>query len=478
MISLLTTGLLAMSFPAAANTAPDYVAHEWGTFTSVQGSDGEPLHWNPFVNTDLPEFVLTRERPFPMTAEETSRLALQKMLMKNTSHWLQRMETPVIYFHAREDFNVDVAVDFPKGLLTEWYPAASSLGPVNGLQPALKDTKRSHLAWENLQVLGHSRNVTRVPQADAPSHYFTARTAGASPVRVQRTPHPSQAGQEEQFLFYRGAGNFTTPLHVRPDGDRLLLENRGEAPLGRLFIYRHRDGRAVFQELPRLKGNSQTSLPLNAGEPGSQLAERLTHALTEAGLLAEEAEAMVNTWRNDWLGDRGLRVLYLLPQSWTDETLPLKFDPVPRQVVRVMVGRAEVIEPDIEQTLEIALQRHLQHAEPADTARLRSGLETRFHEPAIFATIRRQIKAAGQLPYSEDEMKARQAAIHVAGMKLMEQFRAAPSEPARAAAIRVAQTTAPHEQRLTMAQHDEEEVAVYSCAPQPPSGESPHPTAP
>ena len=44
-------------------------------------------------------------------------------------------------------------------------------------------------------------------------------------------------------------------------------------------------------------------------------------------------------------------MLYVLPRSWTDQTLPLNLEPAPRSLVRVMVGRAEVLTPIFENQL-------------------------------------------------------------------------------------------------------------------------------
>ena len=74
-------------------------------------------------------------------------------------------------------------------------------------------------------------------------------------------------------------------------------------------------------------------------------------ALVEAGLYEKEARAMVNTWQDQWFEDEGTRVLYLLPRAWTDRTLPLQVSPQPDAVVRVMVGRAELIIPSVEREL-------------------------------------------------------------------------------------------------------------------------------
>jgi hypothetical protein len=72
--------------------------------------------------------------------------------------------------------------------------------------------------------------------------------------------------------------------------------------------------------------------------------------LTEQGLYYKEARAMIDTWRRDWFED-GLRVLYLLPRAATDEALPLEIQPLPQELVRVMVGRAEIITPETEQAV-------------------------------------------------------------------------------------------------------------------------------
>lgn len=416
--SLILGGLLTATSARAASTAPSYVAHEWGTFTSVQGSDGTLIHWNPFTQTDLPEFVYTRQNPCTLTAEERRKMRLMTLLTKSSSHWLQRMETPVIYFHSQEDFTVNVSVAFPKGLITEWYPAATAFGPSEGFAPLQPDKAKSHLTWNRLQVLGQSRKVTRVPPALAPSHYFTARTDSASPLRVQRGLHPSQAGEEERFLFYRGAGNFTTPLHAAINAaGELVLANRGDQPLGPLFVFRQVNGVAGLARVKGLSAGQQHTVGVGALQTAESvstvqqsLAVDLQTALTETGLLADEAAAMVNTWRNDWLGDRGLRVLYLLPQAWTDTTLPLTLDPAPKNIVRVMVGRAEILEPAVEQRLQLALQAQLNGQHGPVMAR-DEALELRFLEAALSRVTQREIanrKAA--IAVSGDESAQSQAA--------------------------------------------------------------------
>lgn len=434
------TGLLTATFITTAAPTPQYAAHEWGTFTSVQGSDGELIRWNPFTQTDLPKFVHTRQHPCPLTAEQQRARGFGGLLTKNSNLWLQRMETPVIYFHAREDFTVNVSVQFPQGLITEWYPAASAFGPASGLAPLLTDRERSHLDWNQLQVLGRSRTGTRIPAATDPSHYFTARTEEASPVRVQRGLHPSQDGQAERFLFYRGAGDFVSPLHASLDaaGD-LVLANRGAHPLGPLFVFRQVDGRAGLARIQGLAAGHRHTVAIGALQTAEAvtpvrdaLARELHAALAEAGLSVEESAAMVNTWRNDWLGDRGLRVLYLLPQSWTDATLPLKLEPAPEELVRVMVGRAEILEPALEQQLQLALQAQLEGRTTRLADTRNHALEPRFLEAALSRVAQLEIAARTMVqPPARDEAtrteRARRLAtqVHEAANALRAQWLAA-----------------------------------------------------
>lgn len=64
--------------------------------------------------------------------------------------------------------------------------------------------------------------------------------------------------------------------------------------------------------------------------------------LVREGLYDAEVRAMIDTWRDLWSAD-GVRVLYMVPRPFTDEVLPLQITPAPATVVRVLVGRAELL---------------------------------------------------------------------------------------------------------------------------------------
>src|SRR5438128_11216995 len=109
--TLFSMGLLAAVAGAsglliAARPAPSYVAHEWGTFTSVQGGDGVLLDWRPLETSRLPKFVYDWKDPGLNRRSAGGGATFTKTVLMT----LQRMETAVIYFYADDKQGVDVTV--------------------------------------------------------------------------------------------------------------------------------------------------------------------------------------------------------------------------------------------------------------------------------------------------------------------------------------------------------------------------------
>src|SRR6266851_7271665 len=89
-------------------------AHEWGTFTSIAGNEGQAVEWSPLTgSTDLPAFV------------EHFRDPGFKLGLRGTV----RMETLVLYFYDSREETVSVQVAFANGVITEWYPHAIRVEP-------------------------------------------------------------------------------------------------------------------------------------------------------------------------------------------------------------------------------------------------------------------------------------------------------------------------------------------------------------
>jgi hypothetical protein len=171
----------------------------------------------------------------------------------------------------------------------------------------------------------------------------------------------------EKFLFYRGLGTFELPLQVTSGylrvGEQVKLHNRSADTLRGLFVVRVEKDTIQIAALPALPGGASHyycdsqfdvtgKLPfspkrsLKDGVP--QAKEAVAAALVEAGLYPKEAQAMVNTWDKSYFRTEGLRVLYILPRLQVDEIIPLRIKPAPQEVVRVMVGRVEVLTPGAE----------------------------------------------------------------------------------------------------------------------------------
>jgi hypothetical protein len=345
------------------------VAHEWGTFTSVQGADGIQFEWNPFVVTDLPRFVYQGQKPI-----SPSRRASIPDQVKRAFTTLQRMETPVIYFYSDEERTVDVRIKFPEGTVTEWYPQSAVL--TNRTRPEERDLA---LRWPHVEILPRRLNESTgplLPHDPSGSHYYAARETDADYVRI--SGGKGQA-EHEKFLFYRGVAGFRAPLRVAltPSEDYVTLQNLGPDALTDLFVVDLRRDKAggprqgrifpVAGLFSNLVSNVHLKSPtplLPLAELRTKIADQMQAALVRAGLYPAEARAMVRTWDDSWFGEDGLRVLYLLPGAWADRVLPLSITPAPRETVRVMVGRAEVITP----SMEWALLKHAVKYSETDAA--------------------------------------------------------------------------------------------------------------
>ncbi|HXS67351.1 MAG TPA: hypothetical protein VN761_00815 [Candidatus Polarisedimenticolia bacterium] len=381
--------------------ADSYIAHEWGTFTSVQGGNGELLQWRPLQSSELPNFV------YDWTKAGMNRGSM--IGPKVGLITLQRLETPVIYFYGNHAMNVSVDVAFPKGYITEWYPQATQIGPtypLNTNEPTNGILRESRAVWRNLEIVPQSEYQTgqedQLPQDARGSHYFAARATGANLVR-DTLKSPTNSAEVEKFIFYRGAGNFSTPLRVTVNSNNVLsVENTGKIDLAHLFLVLIETNNASdgpygvmmemdalpkgktveWQNLDAMKRDGWDRFPLEKFQ--GEISSQMKTALVAEGLFPEEAQAMVNTWKDSWFTEEGVRVLYVLPRAWTDETLPIAMTPQPNELTRVMVGRAEIVTPDAEMNLFESLTK----AQNGDAeARAESVNEFkqfgRFAEPAL-----------------------------------------------------------------------------------------------
>jgi hypothetical protein len=325
--------VLALLIPLIAGNpvppAAGLTVHEWGTFTSVADEFGSPMYWNSLTApADLPCFV--NRLPVPQCIKCGG----------NTV----RMETPVLYFYSPRPATVSVQVDFPKGLITEWYPKAVSVLASDVLPVGQTYGTGGRIDWGQVEI--GATGAGEFPNDGSPSHYYAARETDSAALRVN--------GQEEKLLFYRGVaveGVFVEPRWVR-DG-RLELHRAGLNPIPFAVLFENRDGKTGY----RVIRNLSTPVTVDPPELTTDVAAvhlELATALIAAGLYPKEAAAMIETWRDSWF-EEGMRVFYLVPRAAVDTMLPLKIKPAPVATQRVFVGRVELLSPHMRQTIRMAL---------------------------------------------------------------------------------------------------------------------------
>ena len=362
---------------AHADAGGKLIVHEWGTFTSFAGPDGVPLDFRPLLESDLPNFVFDRARQAGATNPEA--VASQKGQIRAT----QRMETPITYFYTEREREIDVRVHFPEGLLTEFYPPVSQQGPAYAAaQP--EPLKDSFLHWASVRLSPGS--AAAFPASETDAHYALARRSDSTPLRVSA----AHGEHFEKFLFYRGVGNFSLPVSLQAaGGDRFVVESRLGEPGMSAFMVDVAGGRLRFVPISCLVNDREARLPDQPSRPEA-LSAAMVNALVGANLYSKEAEAMVDTWRDSWFGEEGTRLLYLLGASTTNRILPLSITPAPDEVVRVMVGRLEIMTPEREARLEESVRRLA--GSPAGTLPPAEWAEWgRFAEPAL-----RKLAGAGR----------------------------------------------------------------------------------
>ena len=373
--ALLACCLTIATYLPGKEARPGYAGltvHEWGTFTSIAGEDGQAVEWSPLTgSTDLPSFV------------EHLRTPEFKLGLRGTV----RMETPVLYFYSSNEEQVSVKVSFAKGLITEWYPRASRVGPTT--DPVDWSLFRGHsdgsIAWDGVTVAPGLRPAFR--QEAAGSHYYAARMTSSTPLRVKT----SAGEQQEKFLFYRGVSGFSVPISVKPANDgKVLVENREEEEIPNAILFERRGERVGF----RIGGAIQREAVLEPAEmTGSveDLGRELEGILVAQGLYQDEAHAMVETWRGSWF-EEGSRLIYIVPEELVNRILPLSISPVPAQTERVFVGRLELVTPSTERAVESAFAAH-------DRATLEK--YGRFLEPILQTIIAKESQPSLARKFSE-----------------------------------------------------------------------------
>jgi hypothetical protein len=351
MLHHLLAASLLIALPAAAHAAEPLIVHEWGTFTSLQDEHGVSLGR---INTDdepVPSFVhqIAPSALFLPTCAYTSDA---KGVPAGDPGVTMRLETPVLYFHTSQPLTLDLTVSFPGGWLTQYFPDAQAAID-GGRQPPtpLSEKSRGTLTWHNLSL--NARQGT-APQTDEPV-WTAPRAVDAAPIALGK--------EREQFLFYRGVASIDAPLHISRSPNDATLTLHSTAPtFHKLWLVDiHPDGALAFRTAPPVAPHHDQSIAagFNPADYSADHLPLLRSALHDAltkgesspeGLNPDEADALLNTWSRSYFQNPGQRLFFLVPQPWTDATLPLTLS-VPARISRIMVGRIELVTPAQRQLL-------------------------------------------------------------------------------------------------------------------------------
>ena len=364
-VALLGAILAGASGPTQA---ADLVVHEWGTITTIHAADGTPKGGlNSIDEADvLPKFVHRYE---PETTRQKPERILGKLPnIPGRPDVTMRLETPVIYFHpppnAKYTAPIDITVRFRGGVINEFYPDGAASVALDRARIADKSHEGIITEWNgdvlNNYVVG-ALKWKGLRLHDTVVAPLTRSEIWLAPREVNSVSVFSpEAGEGEQYLFYRGVAHLDALLATKTTRGSVELSTpvnlawlEASATIPGIWLADVRaDGVIAFRAQPAVtlqKENAGKELAkikrFSGGDytatGAAQLRGELKRALIGQGLYADEAEAMLNTWKASYFQKPGLRVFYIVPRQWTDYFLPLEFS-VPARVTRVIVGRIDL----------------------------------------------------------------------------------------------------------------------------------------
>ena len=339
-----TIGTLFLFLLLACNTGfgQNLTVHEWGTFTTMHGSNGSTLSGLYFEEEQLPSFVYH----FPGFSPDPVRSECSNVTVK--------METPVLYFYSPVQRSVKVHVDFPMGAISQWYPQRSG-GEIipTGTNLDFGNSERvGGIDWD--ATILDPKSQTPYTQQSVIKKWQDPRNTDANLVQ-------NSDGETEGYLFYRGLANFSLPLSIQfnPKGD-LTVTNTSSLPISFIYIYdfsKPTEGLRLWGTGP-LPANGSTTFkkPLPLPYDGPPALDTFQLALEAAGLTSKEAWALLQTWTDGYFQTEGFKVFWIVPRPLTDAILPISISPKPDTLERVLVGKTEILSPEFEAQLLIDFQ--------------------------------------------------------------------------------------------------------------------------
>jgi hypothetical protein len=228
---------------ATANANSTYKVHEWGTFTSLIGSDGTRQEGMFHEDEVLPNFVhnfgerssLLGPKAFTvLPMDPTLPLPPTRPPHRNCGHSkvgcdflvgqsiTQKMETPVLYFHSEVPRHVTVDVGFPTGIISQTFPSPVLSRPL----PVVGVSLTNGFARFNVDVL--TKTSLLPPVVEKGNIYAHARVVDANTIKSNN--------EVEKFIFYRGLGKFETKLFITSENGNIAIKNLSKDNISLLFL--------------------------------------------------------------------------------------------------------------------------------------------------------------------------------------------------------------------------------------------------
>jgi hypothetical protein len=412
--------ITALAFSMAGADEP-VIVHEWGTFTCLQDEQGKAIGGINVDDEPVPGFVwqYANRLVAGLRSPDEDNFGLPpyeaggKGWISGDPKVTMRLETPVLYLYppkGRAPQSVpplDVHVDFHGGILSQYYPYATTNGALlNGTLPYLASDHKitadttTGLTWNGVQLGVDGKQIPSTDPIVRKGAPWLRGEVVATDDKVWTTPrdvsapllgvkfailqgYPAKSydcAQAEHFIFYRGVGNLDSSLRIdttlrslsgTAEGARAdetaTLQVRTQNGSGDLssfsecwLVQIRADGTCAFHD----RDLSERNIPVNArfianafgmgpnftfredqfsADNLTKLKASMHNALVKEGLYDDEATAMLKTWELSYFKSPGLRFFYIVPRAWVDKVLPLSVTGAPTEITRVMVGRIELI---------------------------------------------------------------------------------------------------------------------------------------
>ena len=274
---------------AAKKTEPEFSVHEWGVFTVPRGAEWAKqdmlLEWQSF-----PKFFHG---------------AMPARAVKETGQGF--VTKPVLFFHCKEELNVDLIVRFADGQpLIWWPPTAFPAWPTPEIKSHLpmewKDVDEKSLLLFETRLNGKG-DIEPVPDDHWVNHLRRVESSTVSVVAHDRLHFGGDLVRRfaESFVYYDGLFKPPASPTVTRDGAGLqIISDSDHEWLDVLVVDRkHSDGAVSIARIAKIeKGKRTTKAELQSVTP-AELDEWILEfkkSIVAAGLNEDEAQSLIDVW--------------------------------------------------------------------------------------------------------------------------------------------------------------------------------------